>query len=181
MAGGMTDSPQRFDEVAFPALLRGARTAYAGAIQAALAGAECGDLPRNGSFVLGAIARHGLPLSEIIRQLGVSKQAAGQLVDVLVVRGYLDRFPDPGDRRRMTVTLTERGAAAAAAARTAIEQVDADLAGRVGAQYVAHARTVLGALMTAAQEHAAHDHRDHDHGDHRSAAGRDGGGEAGGG
>src|ERR1019366_1399629 len=112
---------------------------------------------------------------------GYRSKAAGQLVDVLVVRGYLDRFPDPGDRRRITVTLTERGAAAAAAARTAIEQVDADLAGRVGAQYVAHARTVLGALMTAAQEHAAHDHRDHDHGDHRSAAGRDGGGEAGGG
>lgn len=77
MAGGMTDSPQRFDEVAFPALLRGARTAYAGAIQAALAGAECGDLPRNGSFVLGAIARHGLPLSEIIGSSGYRSRRQG--------------------------------------------------------------------------------------------------------
>ena len=49
------------------------------------------------------------PLAEVIRQLGVSKQAAGQLVDSLVVRGYLDRTVDPDDRRRLIVTLTERG------------------------------------------------------------------------
>jgi DNA-binding MarR family transcriptional regulator len=90
----------------------------------------------------------------------VSKQAAGQLVDVLVVRGYLDRFPDPDDRRRMTVALTERGRAAAAAARTAIERVDADLAARVGAEHLAHARATLAALMAAG--HHEHDH-DHDH------------------
>jgi len=156
----MTDGAQWFDELSFPVLLRGARATYVAAIQAALAAAECDDLPRNGTYVVGAISREGSQLSQIIRELGVSKQAAGQLVDVLVMRGYLDRFPDPDDRRRMTVALTERGRAAAAAARTAIGRVDADLAARVGAEHLAHARATLAALMAAG--HHEHDH-DHDH------------------
>ena len=88
---------------------------------------------RNGAYVVGAIARTGSPFSGIIRELGVSKQAAGQLVDTLVIRGYLIRTPDPEDRRRMTVTLTERGRLAAEAAHGAVEEVDPALIERVGA------------------------------------------------
>ena len=102
-----------FDDIAFPALLRAARRTYGSAVRAALAEAGCDDMPRNGSYVVGAIDRTGAPLSQIITGLGVSKQAAGQLVDTLVARGYLDRAPDPDDRRRLTITLTERGHAAA--------------------------------------------------------------------
>ena len=145
-----------FDEVPFPALLRAARRAYGAAIRAALADAGCDDMPRNGSYVIGAIARTGASLSQIIKGLGVSKQAAGQLVDTLVTRGYLDRSPDPDDRRRLTVTLTERGHAAATVIRSVIERVDADLAGRVGAEHVAHTRATLAALIESnygAEEH----------------------------
>ncbi|HEY7362013.1 MAG TPA: MarR family transcriptional regulator [Streptosporangiaceae bacterium] len=143
----MAGEPDWFDEVPFPALLRAARTAYGAAIRAALADAGCDDMPRNGSYVIGAIARTGASLSQIITGLGVSKQAAGQLVDTLVTRGYLDRSPDPEDRRRLTVTLTERGHAAAAVIRSVIERVDADLAGRVGAEHLAHTRATLAALI----------------------------------
>jgi DNA-binding MarR family transcriptional regulator len=145
-----------FDEVPFPALLRAARRAYGAAIRAALADAGCDDMPRNGSYVIGAIARTGASLSQIIKGLGVSKQAAGQLVDTLVTRGYLDRSPDPDDRRRLTVTLTERGHAAATVIRSVIERVDADLAGRVGVEHVAHTRATLAALIEGnygAEEH----------------------------
>ncbi len=107
----------------------------------------CDDVPRNGAFVIGAIARGGSPLGGVIRHLGVSKQAGGQLVDTLVVRGYLDRSPDPEDRRRMTVTLTDRGRVAADAARRAVEAIDARLTDRVGAGQVAEARATLGALI----------------------------------
>ena len=77
----------------------------------------------------------------------MSKQAGGQLVDSLVVRGYLERSPDPEDRRRMTVALTDRGRVAADAARQAVEAIDAELIARVGAEPVAHARAALGALI----------------------------------
>src|SRR5215471_20884700 len=109
----MTEERDWFDEAAFPALLRAARRAYGSAVRGALADAGYDDVPRNGSYVLAAIARTGAALSRIIQELGVSKQAAGQLVDTLVTRGYLDRAPDPDDRRRVSITLSERGQMAA--------------------------------------------------------------------
>jgi DNA-binding MarR family transcriptional regulator len=144
-------------EMAFPALLRAARTTYGSAIRAALDEAGCDDVPRNGSYVIGAIARTGAPLGQVIKELGVSKQAAGQLVDALVTRGYLDRSVDPEDRRRLTITLTERGRAAAGVIRSAVERVDADLVGRVGPEFVAHTRATLAALIESSQAATGHD------------------------
>ena len=142
-------------EVALPAMLRAARRTYGTAIRAALADAGCDDMPRSGSFVIGAIARTGAPLGQIITDLGVSKQAASQLVDALVVRNYLDRTPDPEDRRRLTITLTDRGRATAEVIRAAVDAVDADLVQRVGAEYVAHARATLAALIDAGRHPGA--------------------------
>jgi DNA-binding MarR family transcriptional regulator len=154
----MTENQDWLDEVAFPALLRAARTAYGSAIRESLAEAGCDDVPRNGSYVIGAIARTGAPLGQIIKELGVSKQAAGQLVDTLVMRGYLDRSVDPEDRRRLTISLTERGHAAAAVIRSAIDQVDASLVDRVGQEYVRHARVTLAALIHGNDGAEEHDH-----------------------
>jgi DNA-binding MarR family transcriptional regulator len=141
-----------YDEIAFPALLRAARTTYGDAIRAALAESGCEDVPRNGAFALGSIARNGAPMGEVVRGLGVSKQAGSQVIDTLVVRGYLDRTPDPDDRRRMTISLTERGSVAAAASRSAVDRVDAELVARVGAEPVASARAALGALIALARD-----------------------------
>jgi DNA-binding MarR family transcriptional regulator len=140
---------ERYGQLTFPALLRGARQTYGSAITAALSGAGFDDVPRNGAYVIGGIAGTGAALGEIITRLGVSKQAAGQLVDTLVVRGYLARAVDPEDRRRLTVTLTSRGQAAAQVIRSAVDLLDADLLRRVGPESVAVARTVLAALMEA--------------------------------
>ena len=143
----MADDIDRYADWSLPALLRVARRTYGSAIGQALAELEFGDLPRNGAFVVGGIARSGAPLSEIIEHLGVSKQAAGQLVDTLVTRGYLDRAVDDRDRRRLTVTLTERGRNAAAAIRSAVDRVDTQLVKKVGDRSVAHTRAALVALI----------------------------------
>ncbi len=142
----MTGDPW-YEDVAFPALLRGGRAVYGSAIRAGLAGAGFDDVPRNGSFLMGGMARTGAPLGTIIEDLGVSKQAAGQLVDTLVARGYLDRSVDTGDRRRLTITLTERGRAVAGVVRDAVDRVDAELAARIGPAAVAQARVALAALI----------------------------------
>ena len=148
----MAEEQDWYAAIALPALLRAARRGYATAVQAALAEAGCDDVPRNGSYVIGAMAQGGASLSEIIHGLGVSKQAAGQLVDTLVIRGYVTRAADPADRRRLTLTLTERGLGAAAAIRSAVRQVDADLDRRVGPEYVAHTRAALAALIEASRD-----------------------------
>jgi DNA-binding MarR family transcriptional regulator len=149
----MPEDPAWYDEIAFPALLRAARSTYGAAIRSALVEIGCGDVPRNGAFVLGGIARNGAAMGDVIRGLGVSKQAGGQVVDTLVVRGYLDRAPDPDDRRRMTLGLTERGRLAAAATRAAVDGVDAEVIARVGAEPVAAARRTLAALIQLAPDH----------------------------
>jgi DNA-binding MarR family transcriptional regulator len=143
----MADESDLPDDAGLPALLRAARATYGTAIREALSQAGYDDVPRNGIYVIAAIAGTGAPLSQIIKQLGVSKQAAGQLVDTLVSRGYLDRSVDPEDRRRLTVTLSERGAAAAAVSRSAVERIDTELTRRVGPDYIAHTRTTLLALI----------------------------------
>jgi len=133
-------------ELSFPVLLRFARDAYVKAIRDAHAAIDCDDLPRNGTYVIGAIAHFHAPLSDIIAQLGMSKQAAGQLVDTLVLRGFLLRTPDLEDRRRLNLSLTERGQAVADATRAAITQMDAALTAHAGAEAVAKTRATLAAL-----------------------------------
>jgi len=147
--------PISVDDIVLPALLRAARPAYAHAIRDALREAGFEDVPKNGAYVIGAISRAGAPLADIIRGLGVSKQAAGQLIDTLVLRGYLEREVDDDDRRRLTMTLTPRGRAAAAVSRKASESVDAKLKKRVGEKSIAEARKVLFHLIAIANEGAS--------------------------
>lgn len=55
--------------------------------------------------------------------LGMSKQAAAQLVDHLIARGYVTRIPAPHDGRALLLVLTERGEACTAAAEKAAADV----------------------------------------------------------
>jgi DNA-binding MarR family transcriptional regulator len=116
------------EAIPIPALLRAARGAYGNAVRARLAAADYDDMPGNGPYVLGGLAANVATAGELIRQLGVTKQAASQLIDTLVVRGYLARRADPDDRRRMLIELTDRGRAAAGVVGAAVEAVDAELA-----------------------------------------------------
>jgi DNA-binding MarR family transcriptional regulator len=138
--------PPETEAVVLPALLRAARGSYGHAIRHSLADAGFTDVPRNGAFVLGGMVNQGVPASSLVRQLSVSKQAASQLLDTLVVRGYLERSADPEDRRRMIVAPTERGTAAAAAVRSAVQSVDAELASLLTAGQLAGLRAGLIAL-----------------------------------
>jgi DNA-binding MarR family transcriptional regulator/predicted enzyme related to lactoylglutathione lyase len=131
------------------ALLRSARAALGAAVRSALAAAGHEDLPGNGIFLLGSVARagaRGTPMAALVRELGVSKQAAGQLVDTLVARGYLRRDPNPGDRRRFDIRISERGLAAARVAGDAGRGMEAALAREAGPDAVAQARAALGTL-----------------------------------
>lgn len=138
--------------IPLPALLRHARAAYGSAMRLALEEAGYDDIPKNGLYVIGGLALGAgdIPLAALIRDLRISKQAAGQLVDTLVTRGYLSRTTDEQDRRRLVVTLTERGRAAAATQTVARERVDAALLEKVGPQCVQQARVALAALTEMA-------------------------------
>jgi DNA-binding MarR family transcriptional regulator len=138
--------PAGAEEVVVPALLRAARGAYADAVRARLAGAGFADLPSNGPYILGGLAGRARSAGDLVRELGISKQAASQLIDALVLRGYLERAVDPADRRRLTIALSERGRAAAAAVRAGVEEVDEELAARLSADELHGLLAGLGAL-----------------------------------
>ena len=144
----MNDEKPWFETVAMPALLRHARVTYGRAMRRGLDAAGYDDIPKNGLYVIGGLALGAgdIPLGQLIKELGVSKQAAGQLVDALVLRGYLERKVDDGDRRKLTVTLTERGRAAAAAQAEARQRVDDELQARLGEDDVRRTRQVLAVL-----------------------------------
>src|ERR1700691_3320339 len=135
--------PATAEDVVIPALLRAARGSYSQAINAKLEAAGFGDLPRNGAFVLGGMGNHGGTAADMVRGLGVTKQAASQLIDTLVLRGYLTRQVNPDDRRRMTVALTDRGRAAATAVRSGVESIDAELARMISPAELAGLRAGL--------------------------------------
>lgn len=114
-----------------PGLLRAARKAYGNAIRDAFAAAGFDDIPRNGAYVLARTYDNPSPLSALTRELGISKQAVSQLIDIMVMRGYLERSEDSEDRRRMLITLTRRGQTAARVSWEAATDVDAELASRL--------------------------------------------------
>ncbi|MGO9583033.1 MAG: MarR family winged helix-turn-helix transcriptional regulator [Acidimicrobiales bacterium] len=146
-------SDEHADDI--PALMRAARGCYAQAINAQLLAAGFDDLPRSGPFVIGGMAHGGWSAADMIHGLEVTKQAASQLIDTLVIRGYLARETDPEDRRRMTIELTERGRAAAVAVGAGIAAVDAELAERLSPPELHGLRAGLTALAEIKERMAA--------------------------
>ena len=74
-------------------------------------------------FAFARLAPAGATVSELATHLGITRQAAAQLVDELVTKGYVERRRHPHDGRAQLIRLTERGwactrAAEAAAAET---------------------------------------------------------------
>ena len=156
----MPNSAPSTDTLSIPVLLRHARDTYGAAIRSSLSEAGFDDLPRNGHYVIGGLAlpSGGRPLSQLIDELGISKQSAGQLVDVLVVRGYLKREVDDEDRRKLTIGLTARGRAAGRVLGSAREGIDEELTKRAGVQTVDKMRRALALLVEIGRElHASSD------------------------
>lgn len=70
-------------------------------------------------FAFTRLAPDGATVTDLAVHLGVTKQAASQLVEDLVRKGYVERRPHPDDARAKLVVLTERGWACTRAAEEA--------------------------------------------------------------
>ncbi|MET9684442.1 MarR family winged helix-turn-helix transcriptional regulator [Streptomyces coeruleorubidus] len=67
-----------------------------------------GVRPAHG-FAFARLAPDGATVTDLAAHLGVTKQAASQLVDEMVRKGYVERRPHPEDARARLVVLTGRG------------------------------------------------------------------------
>ncbi|MEM7021469.1 MAG: MarR family winged helix-turn-helix transcriptional regulator [Pseudomonadota bacterium] len=64
------------------------------------------------SSVVPFIGPRGTRQAELVRRIGLTKQAVQQLVDDLEREGVVVRRPDPNDQRAKIVVFTEKGMAA---------------------------------------------------------------------
>jgi DNA-binding MarR family transcriptional regulator len=136
-----------YETAPIPQLMLDARGSYGNLVRQALAEAGFDDVPDQGGFVLAGLASTEFtPQAEAVAGLRRSKQRSSQLIDTLVLRGYLERRSDPEDRRRMEVRLTERGRVASAAIQAAADTIDAELANRLTPEELHGLRAGLAAL-----------------------------------
>jgi DNA-binding MarR family transcriptional regulator len=141
-----------YQQLGVPGLLRLARRAYGNAVRTALAESGFDDVPRNGAYLLARVYGGRYAVADLIRGLGISKQAVSQLVDTMVTRGYIERKPDADDRRRMRLTLTPRGEAAATVSWQAATRTDEELERRISTDGVHALRHGLIALCEMSDE-----------------------------
>ena len=106
-----------------------------------------GDLRPMHGYVFQAIQHGGATGTELAGRLGITKQAAGQLIDELAGKGYVRREPHPEGGRRRLVVLTERGRAHLVAAGRVMRELEAEVAQRLGEERVAELRRTLTALV----------------------------------
>ena len=94
-----------------------------------------------------ALRGPGITSTELAQRLGVTKQAAGQIVDDLEERGYVRRQPHPGGGRRRLVVLTDRAHDHLEVAGRVLHGLEAELAGQLGDANLAGLRGDLARLI----------------------------------
>lgn len=99
----------------------------------ALVAADITDITVAQARIAARIGPHGTRVSELAEQARVTKQSAGFLVEQLEAAGYVERVPDPADRRARLVRLTARADRVVEAANAEVERVLAEWADHVGA------------------------------------------------
>jgi DNA-binding MarR family transcriptional regulator len=79
-----------------------------------------GDVRPAHGFAFARLAAGGATITQLAEHLDVTRQAAAQLVEELIAKGYVQRRPHPQDARARLVVLTQKGRACTQAAEAAI-------------------------------------------------------------
>ncbi|UAK30479.1 MarR family transcriptional regulator [Nocardia asteroides] len=98
-------------------------------------------------YVLRSLAENARTASQLAEGLGISAQGAAKVVDEMVRRGYVERRPDPADKRAKLLHLSARGRDLLAAVREFHAAYERELIARVGGDQVATVRAVLGEVI----------------------------------
>ena len=94
--------------------MRAGSRAYVAAVVRALEAGGFGGLTPATLTILTRLEPEGVQTVTLARGTGRTKQATGKLVEELETNGYVERVPDPGDRRGRLVRATAKGAEALA-------------------------------------------------------------------
>jgi DNA-binding MarR family transcriptional regulator len=91
----------------------------------------------------------GTRVSDLAQRAQITKQSMAELVAHLERHGYVERVPDPGDRRAKLVRATGRGREVFAIAREVTVEIEAEWARRMGRARIRRLRGLLEELNAA--------------------------------
>ena len=101
------------------------------------------------SAVFGQINPDGSRLTDLARGANITPQAMGELVDELEDLAYVERRPDPTDRRAKLIVLTDRGQACVMAGIATIDGIEDRITATLGERGHRQLRTLLSKLLDA--------------------------------
>jgi DNA-binding MarR family transcriptional regulator len=91
-----------------------------------------GDMTRLHGAVIAHLDEEGTRATEVARRSGRHKQVIGRIVDELEELGYVERHPEPGDRRAKLIVPTRRGRDVMRLSDAIIDDIEGGLAGKLG-------------------------------------------------
>jgi DNA-binding MarR family transcriptional regulator len=112
-----------------------------------LAAAGFGDLQPRHEAVLAYLDADGVRATELARLSGRHKQIVGRIVDELEELGYVERRPDPADRRAKLILPTERGLQLIGLEDEIIADIEARHSREVGGRTYSQFRDVLRGVV----------------------------------
>jgi DNA-binding MarR family transcriptional regulator len=105
-------------------LLRLVYQHYAQSVDTALREAGFGNITPGAANVFPFVPPEGITVSRLAELARVRKQSMAQAVDQLERTGYVERRPNPRDRRSRLVFLTDRGASVPPVTHAAAARVE---------------------------------------------------------
>jgi DNA-binding MarR family transcriptional regulator len=129
-------------------LLRGPYQEIVQRIADELAEAGFADIRPAHTAVFQHIDAEGTRLTDLAERAQLTKQSMGYLVDYLEEHGYVERRPDPSDRRANLILLTKRGWDEVRAALRIIAGIEKEWERSLGAQKMEQLRKLLAELAS---------------------------------
>lgn len=105
------------------------------------------DFQRSFTTLLGHLDTEGTRISALARRMGTSRQAASQLLRQIEERGYIERIPDPDDKRAVIARHTPKGRKLLATAIEATVAIEAEYASLLGQNGLVRLRQLLKRLL----------------------------------
>ena len=125
-----------------------------GRLHEGLRAAGYGDVRPAHYAVFRLLGPEGARVTELAEAGGMTKQSMGELVAHLEERGYVERLPDPCDRRAKIVVPTEKGRRGIGVAAGLLEGIEAAAAERMGGKRLEELAGSLEELAAVLEEPA---------------------------
>jgi DNA-binding MarR family transcriptional regulator len=142
-------SPETKPKVPLPALLDAAKIGLLTEFERALGESGYGDIRPTHGCVFRFVREDGMRLTDLAETAGITKQSAGEMVDGLAELGYVERIPDPEDRRAKLIRLTDRGVRAQTFGFGLFADLEARWTQRYGAERMEALRELLEEITAA--------------------------------